>query len=362
MPKISFLTQQVTDWLRQRIIEGRWRETLPGRYQLAEELGCSHWTVDKAVEALVKEGFLISQGSGRPKRIVLPKGATGRRSLRVMILLYEESDRSEGKLVQIVHKLHQNGHDASFAAQTMSGLGMDSKRIIRYVKATDADAWVVVCGSHDILKWFHERGIPCFAYFGFRGGLPLPMIYAVKIPALRELTRRLIQLGHRRIVMLIGEEHRSPKVSPFAAACLEEMESCGIPVGAYNLPDWSYNPQSLNACLESLFHSTPPSALVVDQSALVFTVLQFLAARRLRVPDDVSLVCLEDHSSFEWSVPMVTHLFVDRSRWVKRVAQWVDRVAAGKEDQKLTLTEATIVEGGTIGPAANTNYGTPASA
>ena len=43
----SSLTDQVTDLLRQGMAEGRWRETLPGRDQLAEELGCSHWTVEE---------------------------------------------------------------------------------------------------------------------------------------------------------------------------------------------------------------------------------------------------------------------------------------------------------------------------
>lgn len=352
MRKLSFLTEQVADWLREGIREGRWRGTLPGRYPLAEQLGCSHWTVDKAVETLVKEGLLVSQGSGRPKRIQIPKGAASSRTLRVMILLYEESDRSEGKLVEMLHKLHQQGHEAEFAKKTMSNLCMDSRRITRFVKATEADAWVVVCGSRDTLKWFHQQGIPCFAYFGFSGGLPLPAIHPVKIPALRELTRRLIGLGHRRIVLLIGEEHRQPEISSFAAACLEEIEAHGIPVGPYNLPDWTYNPQSLQQCLDSLFRSTPPTALIVDQSALMLNILQFLAARRLCAPEDVSLVCLEDHASFHWSMPAVTHLHVDRSQWVNRVVKWVGRVAAGKEDQQLTLTKAVIIEGGTIGPVA----------
>lgn len=141
---------------------------------------------------------------------------------------------------------------------------MDSKRIIRFVKSTEADAWVVVCGSYD--------------------------------------------------------------------------------------------PQSLHQCLDSFFQSTPPTALIVDQSALMIGIVQFLATRRLSVPQVVSVVCLEDHPSFHWTIPMVTHLYVDRSQWVKRVAQWVGRVASGKEDQKLTLTNATIIEGGTMGPTVNTNY------
>ena len=44
----SSVTEQVTECLRQGIIEGRWRETLPGRKTLAAKLGCSQGTVEEA--------------------------------------------------------------------------------------------------------------------------------------------------------------------------------------------------------------------------------------------------------------------------------------------------------------------------
>jgi len=36
------VTDQVTELLRKGMREGRWRGTLPGRNQLAEELGVNH--------------------------------------------------------------------------------------------------------------------------------------------------------------------------------------------------------------------------------------------------------------------------------------------------------------------------------
>ena len=76
------LTDQVTERLRQGMTEGRWRETLPGRDRLAAQLGCSHWTVEEAMRRLAKEGWLVSQGAGRRRRIVLPEGAAKPRKSR----------------------------------------------------------------------------------------------------------------------------------------------------------------------------------------------------------------------------------------------------------------------------------------
>ncbi len=67
MPRESFssLIDQVTDILRQSMIEGRWRETLPGRARLAKELGCSQPTVEEAMQRLIREGLLIREYVGR---------------------------------------------------------------------------------------------------------------------------------------------------------------------------------------------------------------------------------------------------------------------------------------------------------
>ena len=71
MPRkpLASLTDQVTDWLRQGILGGRWRGALPGRNRLAEEIGCCHGTMEQAMRRLSKEGLLVSQGAGQRRRI-----------------------------------------------------------------------------------------------------------------------------------------------------------------------------------------------------------------------------------------------------------------------------------------------------
>ncbi len=68
---LSSLTDQVTDLLRQGMLEGLWLNTLPGRDRLARELGCSHTTIEAAMRKLSDEGLLVSQGPGRRRKIVL---------------------------------------------------------------------------------------------------------------------------------------------------------------------------------------------------------------------------------------------------------------------------------------------------
>ena len=111
---------------------------------------------------LARQGLLVSQGAGRRRRIVLPQGAAKPRKLRLMILLYEESDRKASYMVDLLRRLQDTGHDAAFADKTMRSFGMEVKRIARFVKATGADAWVVMAGSRGVLDWFARRATPAF--------------------------------------------------------------------------------------------------------------------------------------------------------------------------------------------------------
>jgi hypothetical protein len=55
----------------------------------------------------------------------------------------------------------------------------------------------------------------------------------------------------------------------------------------------------------------------------------FLTRRGLRVPDDVSMVCSDDDSSFAWWEPPVSRMRWDRTPLVRRVVIWALMVFVG---------------------------------
>jgi DNA-binding Lrp family transcriptional regulator len=285
MPRRAFstFTDQVAERLRNGMVEGRWQETLPGRKQLASDLGCSPWTVEEAIQRLTKEGLLVSPGAGSRRRIVLSEGMARPRALRVMILLYEASDRNANYMVDLLHRLRDTGHEAVFAEKTMRDLGMNVKRIARFLEDSVADAWVVMAGSRDILEWFAGQKTPAFAMFGRNSNSPLASLSLQKANALIELADRLVDLGHRRIVILAREERRKPTPAYLEQVFLDRLEERGIPTGPYNLPDWGDSPKEFRQILDSLFRHTPPTALIVDQPSLCVAVLQHLSGSGSRL-------------------------------------------------------------------------------
>jgi len=339
--------------LRDGLREGRWKKTVPGRIRLAEELGVNHKTVNTALQILEREGLLESRGPGRERRIIenVPIAPV---ALRVKVLAYEKSDLMNHDFTETVHRLQTAGHIAEFTTKTLSDLGMDVKRIARYVGRTEADAWVVVAGSKEVLSWFASQPVPAFAMFGRAGQISLANASPKKSDALMELVDRLVDFGHQRIVMLAREDRRKPTPGTFERRFMARLESHGIRTGSYNLPDWGDRPEELRQHLGSLFRHTPPSALIVDDTQIFPAVVQHLARLGIVAPENISLACTDSSSAFEWCRPTVTHIHWNHRAVIKCVVKWADRLSRGKHDRKTTLTRATLIVGGTIGPVPRT--------
>lgn len=351
MPHLTILSpsQQVAQHLRARIMRGAWNSLMPGAPQLAEEFGIDRKTVEAALKLLEQDGLLIAQGPGKKRKIHLPKNPTPTK-LRIALLASEDSDRSLNYMVEIHHKLSEDGHNAFYSSRYLNDLDMDVRRVARLVKQTEADAWIVVSANREVLEWFSEQPFPSFAMFGRRIGLKIPAVGPDKLPPLLEATRALIRFGHRRIVLMTRPRRRLPVPGTSEKAFLAELEHHGLPVGDYNLPPWEETIEDYHARLETLFRSTPPTALIVDEVVLFLATQQFLAKKRIRVPEDVSLICTDTDPCFDWCQPEISRISWDIAPVVRRVVRWASQISHNKTDFRQTLTPARFISGGTIGP------------
>ncbi len=353
MPKRKFpkLIDQVAAHLRAELSRGRWIAEMPGRHEVATELGVSAQTAQAALVLLEREGLLASQGAGRPRRIELQKvGASERPLLRVAILVAEAADRQTDYMVDLKHQLIGAGHAAFFTPWLIPDYGMNVRSFAYRFRHTEADAWIVAAGARPLLEWFIEQKVPVFAIFGRLTGLPLAGAISDKGPAIATATRRLIKLGHRRIVFLTRRALRIPQQAPIVRVFLDELEAHGISTGAYNLPDWEEDLDGFHRLLNSLFQHTAPTAVIVDESIFLVATMLFLQSRRLQVPDDVSLICTDGDPHFTWCRPSVAHIHWETAPVVRRAMRWADNLARGKKDTRQKVVNAEFFEGGTIGP------------
>lgn len=70
------------------------------------------------------------------------------------------------------------------ASRCLGDMGMDVRRVARFVRGTATDAWVVVGGSRDVLEWFASQSLPAFALFGRNRRVPMASASPDKIPGI----------------------------------------------------------------------------------------------------------------------------------------------------------------------------------
>lgn len=341
--------EQLADFIKEQILCGTWQNFMPGAPAVGRELGVDHRMVISAFDILETEGLLVSEGVGKRRRIFLDKNLS-LPALKFQIIPYEESDKQLFWILDLQHKLMDAGHICSFSSFTLTGLDMDLSKLKRHFEMTTADAWIVSAGSEQILSWLALQNKPAFALAGRMNGTGLPGCRPNKATALRAAVRRLIELGHRRIVLMAREERRKPQPGLTERTFLQELEANGIQIGPYNLPDWEDNVQDFHRCLGSLFRHTPPTAIVIDEVPHFFAAQLHLAQLGIIAPRDVSLICSDPNPAFNWCQTTVAHIDWDAEPMVRRMLRWADQVARGKEDRKQDYINAHFIEGGTVGP------------
>ncbi len=351
LPRLTLVDQTVAH-LREGFLEGRWSGVLPGEVLLSKELDVSPQTLRAALRQLEDEGLLLSHGRGRPRTITESVGS--RKQLRVGLLVHDAPINGlfyqDHLASQIKANLEAAGHLPFYSAKSQAELHHSVPLIKAMVVKQPADVWIISGGSRAVLEWFSLQPLPCLALYGRTGGLKIARTGPDHVPAILSATRELIALGHRRIVLINLKTRRNPTHGKVERAFLHEMAAHKIPTGDYNMPDWKETPEGFSALLESLFHSTPPTALIIDEQTRLLATMQFLLRVGIQVPKQVSLVA-SDEQSLDWCHPGFAHLTWDNAPIIRRVVRWVAAVGRGRGDCKTINYPAKFISGGSIGAA-----------
>ncbi len=151
--------------------------------------------------------------------------------------------------------------------------------------------------------------------------------------------------------MITRPLRRLPEPGFIERAFLDELKLSGIKTSSYNLPDWDGRAESLRDLFESMLRFTPPTAVIVDEPPLFYSVQHQLARRGILAPEHVSLICTDWDPYFEMQRPSIAHIQWDSRPWVKRVTRWVNGLSKGNDDHRQTFTKAEYIKGGSVGRA-----------
>lgn len=348
--RVFSASEQVARHLKECLLRGDWSETMPGEDFLVAELGVGRDTVKMALRHLEREGFLKTQGKGHRRLITLPTSASPPKT-QIGIIPHDIENWTHPFVMDLEKSITNAGLSIRRAPKGLVDLDMKVHKVAKVVEGMKVEGWIVLAGSREVLEWFAEREEPVCAIYGAFHNLPLAGIGWQKEGAYREIVRKLVALGHRRIVLLTRKDRRVPQPRFAEQAFLDELVSCGICPGPYHLPDWEDHPDGFREGLDKLFRLTPPTAMIFQISTLYIAAMQHLLRRGVDVPGSVSMVCDDYDASFEWCSPPISHLAIDTEAVLRSLSRWARNVAQGQKDCHQKLYKPKIIEGCTIGPA-----------
>ena len=348
--QIKTAVEQTSDALKVAISAGELKGSMPGATRLAKTLGVNHKTVESALRNLELEGLIINKGARQGRLVNSDNSKSSKSGIRIAIFLLDQLDMADKMIIEIMHRLEESGHYPFYLHKSMLDLRMNKRSIARIVNNTEADAWITLAAPKEILEWFSKQEIPTFAIFGNRlEEVSIAGSSPGKSHPVVEATQSLIELGHRRIILVIRKHQRQP-MTKSAQAFVDTLQSNGIQTSDFNLPDWEETAEGFNELLGSIFKITPPTAIITDEPFQYIAAQNFMVNNGIQVPKHLSLICSDNDPIFRWCMPPVSHIAWDHRPILRRIDRWAKNIKNRTSDLRQTILKATFVEGETIGP------------
>lgn len=167
-------------------------------------------------------------------------------------------------------------------------------------------------------------------------------------------TRHLIGLGHRRIAAIGGPDSLwscHARLDGYRSA----LRRAGLPVDENLVRSGALSARDGRVLAGELLDLAPrPTAIVAGNDGQAFGVLQALGMRRLRCPDDVSVIGFDDVPIASWSTPPLTTIRQPLAA-MAATALWMltrppDNVSVSVSPRHIELETTLVVRDSTAPP------------
>jgi DNA-binding LacI/PurR family transcriptional regulator len=345
------------DEMRREILAGRWDDRMPGTRALALWLGVSAPTVAAAMLRLVGEGLLEGGGQRRAFRVLAREGGLKQRpaitvTKRLLILTHLDW----GELDEVSRRLLEGLRDAMAERdwkvdhQVVDFLHVKRPRRAwdQSIRVESGTTLLVLYGRKPLGEWAVRRKLRTIFLGGTADGLAVSMVAVKTSWMVEEGLTRLIAMGHQRIVIPLCDRTEAFR-NHVRATTRSVMESAGQGyVAAYHNPTNDYsNPEVSRRILDSLFAIQPPTAIGFLHWKELIATQCYLAEKRLRVPEDVSLMLFGEHADAEWFHPKLARFRFPIRRIKRALISLIENDSAEPEYVSL---RADYVPGPSVGP------------
>ena len=326
LPQRTSLVHQLSQILADEVRAGRWGEWLPEERELARNYQVSRYTVRKALAQLRAEGVLQTQHGLGTRIAPLARTTQRKPSESIGVLIPHSLDRFRHFTTLFVDDLRTLLIDHGLPLAVHEHPQVEARRPFEFLKKLTGQqrhaCWLLVGCGLATQRWFSEHGIAAVVSGTCDASLGLPFVCLDNHALGRHAGLTLLQHGHRRVGALLT--HSNPGLRTGLHDAMGPASGSEATLLAYEVDD---TVASIARVVDRLMAATPrPSALFAAESNIYLTAFARLTQLRLRIPEDISLLCRDDEPYLASLLPIPARYSKNPHAYAKRLLTHILKV------------------------------------
>lgn len=180
----------------------------------------------------------------------------------------------------------------------------------------------------------------------------LPVVVADNRAGGRSATEHLLSLGHRRIAFVRGS-HATGQSAQRERGYMDALAQAGIEVDPALILPGNFTPKDvLEGTARLMDLPDPPTAIFSANDGMAMNVIETLHARKLRVPEDVSVIGFDDVPLASYVHPQLSTVrHPSRAIAVRAVHKLLNMIETGNFESERDMFATELVVRQSTGPA-----------
>ncbi len=356
-PKRLTLQAQVTSSLRRQIESGAWDREVPSERWLSDHLQVSRPTVRAALASLRQEGLIRTAERSRSQVVRRKRSKAKQPPATINLLTVERLEGLYGIEHLIIAELRRRLHSAGLSIEVLGDRRLRQAKpgavLDRLTAQFPAGGWILAHQTRPVQKWFAEKGVPAVIWGTAHTGVQLASFDIHNQAACRHCVGLFSRMGHRDIALIVRQSGSAGDLAS-EAGWEEGVEALRSTSRQALILRHNGTVPDMCKALDRAFNGLhPPTALLASGSHEALTVISYLAQRRLRMPEDVSLVSLISDTILDAVVPTVARYHTDFADYAARLSRGILQLAqTGHVRPRPHLMIPTFQDGGTLAAPA----------
>ena len=347
MWKKPSLAEQVADYLEGKIINGDFLDFLPGENSLTKLTGVSRSSIREALKILEGKG-LIESSQGKNRKILATaasQSSSFHATLLIPTTLYEMGSPFI-KLIAETEKQLQSSVRLDILTSRAIKMQRPKRHLQRLVSSTTTDLWILVQASPATQRWLQKQDIPCVVMGSSLEDIDFASIDVDWAETGLHLANLIAQHNHHHVYVV--ERHIQAQGSKLLKkAYTQRFEQLDIKVES-GFPEYGVIPLLEKYLTTKLSKSQIPTVIVFYEYDNLLTGITWMMSNGLKIPEDISVICLDADESIDSIYPAITHYRRNIPPLIKALVNTILTSLGEKPISRQLATQQKYIKGASL--------------